>query len=609
MYMKKNYFIFAAALMALASCQTDDYLGNNPGNAEGTTEGAIRFDGGTGKITRADENPKTGATAAELLGKNFVVYGYKSFTTDNKTQVVYDNYDVNYLGDNTKSDSNTKGWEYVGQGAKKDQSIKYWDYSASQYDFVAFSFGKDNKTGDNFNVTTQKVEKGEDGKLSISLTGKVEDLAKCYFADQVTAKNQESTQKYTQGKYGEPVTFNFRSLSTKVQLGIFETIPGYSVKDVKFYDGTTSTTGNPDDKPKLYTSPTTSKTIPASSGTMKITYGTDYLASVTWTVGTEEGNENTNQITWNQLDGKVAKQNKEDDDTDNKIYIGRESSTASKSGYATVLPGNTVGALNMKVDYTLVSIDGSKEEINVKGATVTIPASYTQWKPNYAYTYIFKISDKTNGSTGTPGTDPAGLFPITFDAVVTETETGKQETITEIDDASITTYSKGEIKNNEYATGSNIYVSVPNSKLVLATSENQAANCALYKATLTGSNQPITEALVKKCLEGTAGEDGNYTLTLDTNAKLTISKVGSSDNDKLELVDKIASDDTVDGKEISSSFNFAKFKAAASATTYVFEFTDTKTTGDQNQGTKTTKYYKVIKVVAAQQNSIVPSSN
>ena len=101
-------------------------------------------------------------------------------------------------------------------------------------------------------------------------------------------------------------------------------------------------------------------------------------------------------------------------------------------------PQNT-NALHLKMDFTLVSRDGSGETINMTGATAVIPAAYAMWQPNYKYTYIFKISDKTNGRTGvydptqaddaTVNSDPAGLYPITFDAVVVNAEEdGTQET-------------------------------------------------------------------------------------------------------------------------------------------------------------------------------------
>ena len=92
----------------------------------------------------------------------------------------------------------------------------------------------------------------------------------------------------------------------------------------------------------------------------------------------------------------------------------------------------------------------------MKNARVVVPAAYCQWKPNFAYTYIFKISDNTNGTTGTTPTDPddpnsgdtEGLHPITFDAVVMEATDYAQETTTTVATNSVTSYAKDGYKAN-----------------------------------------------------------------------------------------------------------------------------------------------------------------
>lgn len=292
--------------------------------------------------------------------------------------------------------------------------------------------------------------------------------------------------------YKDDVQFNFRSLSTKVTMGIYETIPGYSVKDVVFYSNGTTALSGENNKPTLYAA---NATIPSGKGTISVTFpttnesNTDYnKAHVKFDVAT--GSENSSSIQF----GTLSTVNKEKNEKTESGFIGRDITTFStpKKGdgttkdYNVVIPAE-VGALTLKVDYTLESIDGSGETIKVTGATAVVPEKYTNWEPNFAYTYIFKISDKTNGSTG-GSTDPAGLYPITFDAIVTETETGKQETITTVDKNSITTYAKGEI-NNEYKTSDNIYVSVNNTtELHINSGEDDAktTNVKLYKATVTG---------------------------------------------------------------------------------------------------------------------------
>ena len=563
----KKYFIYAASALALASCSSDDFLGENPGNEQNASS-AINFGGETGKITRAN---KTGKDAATALGNKFVVFGYK--TTGSTTSTVYDHYNIAWKGTDNKTESNTAGWDYVGVeknslATSTEQTIKYWDYSAGQYDFIAFSFGdRTQGTGDD-DVKASKVTTTP----SYTLTGKTANLAKCFIADRITAKNKATEKANKQYSYGSAINFAFRSLATKVTMGIYETIPGYSVKDVKFY--TKADDNNPAETPTLYAA---SATIPAddAKGTMTVTFGSNTEtavdfneAKVTWKVA--EGSNNSSTIAFSAL-STVGKEKSEKTGTD---FIGRDITNASKpTDFKVVLPGTTVGDLTLKVDYTLESIDGSGEEIKVKGATAVVPEIYTKWQPNFAYTYIFKITDKTNGSTGT-GTDPAGLYPITFDAVVTETGDGIQQTITTVNDPAITTYAKGTL-NNEYKKNANIYVSVQNQALTLT----PTANCALYTVTATDMN--ISEASVANCLVNGKKDATNNTWTIADGTKKLVVTVATG----LSIVDKIDANDTPDGKEITG--NFAKF-TPTTATSYVFEFTaaDGKT-----------KHYKVIKVV------------
>lgn len=583
MYMKKYIFLAASAL-TLASCTSEDFLGNTPGNVQSNTS-AINFDGGTGKISRA-----TGADAAGALNNNYVVFGYKTDKNDSKT-TVFDHYTIHWNNLAGKTESNTKGWEYVGLTANsltsltgdKAQTIKYWDYSASQYDFVAFSFGKAIQGEGDGKVKATAVTTTP--KLSYTLTGAVNDLAKCFIADRITAKpDMETTKKKANllVGYKDDVQFNFRSLSTKVTMGIYETIPGYSVKDVKFYSS--NNTPATDNKPTLYAK---DKNIPAGNGTVTVTFPTttesetDYnKAHVEFAAATESDKSSSIQF------GNLSTVEKEKEEKGTTGFIGRDITEFStpKEGtnkkYEVVIPAK-VGALTLKVDYTLESIDGSGETIKVTGATAVVPEKYTNWEPNYAYTYIFKISDKTNGSTGG---STAGLYPITFDAIVTETETGKQETITTVADNSITTYAKDAI-NEEYKKDANIYVSVNNTTDLHINSGNEEdvtpTNVKLFTATGTGSYEKnITEATVALCLSKgtTTATTGEKVLSVDDDNKLTVTPATG-----LTIVTQIEAADAVDGNAISG--NFAKFKPT-NAGTYVFEFTDTKN--------KNTKYYKVI---------------
>lgn len=385
----KKYIFLAASALVLASCSSDDFLGENPGNNPSSAQTAISFGGTTGKISRANEI--TGAAAATALGNNFIVYGTK--TVDNKVQTVFNDYKVTYDA--------TKNWEYAGisnDQQNANQTIKYWDYSASQYDFIAYSLGKETATASGTATASKITING------YTLTGTEEQLANCYIADKKTVKKTDFNNN-------NKVTLEFHSLASKVTIGIYETIPGYSVKDVKFY--TSDADAKPSTTPALYT---TENTISSNSTTMTATvsYPNDATTpTVTLASASEQEEAQTNKITFGTL---------------KEGYLATEKGSATKPTDPTrIFPANA-GDLTLKVDYTLESVDGvdgSKETINIKGATVKVPAQYTKWQANFIYTYIFNITENTNGSTG-GSTDPAGLYPIKFDAVVKENQSNSE---------------------------------------------------------------------------------------------------------------------------------------------------------------------------------------
>lgn len=577
-----KYFLLAASALALASCSSDDFLGENPGNVQNATT-AINFGGEAGKITRGTQ---TGSTAATTLKKHFVVFGDKT-NAEGTTQAVYDHYDVKWIGEDKKTQTNQHGWEYVGCTPNKNsnldtdatQSIKYWDYSASEYNFAAFSLGALTDETDpyknqlKYNDATGTIAAGNvkisqiGSKASkYTVEGAVGDITKLYISDRITAKPNGTTPDI---KYQNAVQFNFRALKTLVRMGIFETVNGYSVKDVKFYSSTNTTSATATGTPGLYSE---NNTIPAGNGTATITFGTSTTdgsynkALVKWTSTT-----NTKDITFGNLKLKAA----ESKEAAGKNYLGRTSADASlPEDYNTVIPSAEIGKLTLKVDYTLVSTDGSKEEIKVTGATAVVPAEYTKWQPNYSYTYIFKISDKTNGNTGDP-TKP-GLYPIVFDAVVTETENGIQNTITTEETPSITTYAKGNNINDEYKSTDNIYACVTDATTgkTAALYNNNGGTyeyyAQLYKLT-AGDN--ITEAEAEAVINATGMTLGGKTLVKD--------RTYATDALDSHFVEKIDATDATDGVEISGKF----FKFKVEAGTYVFAYKK----GD-------VKSYKVIEV-------------
>lgn len=570
--MKKVFFLATAAVFALASCTNNDFVGDNTPTPTTDGQAVISFGSGVNIPTRADH---VGADAAGLLNNNFVVEGIK--TVSGSVVEVFDNYNVNWA-ENTadKTLSNTHNWEYVGQTiltGKTDiseQTIKYWDYAASQYDFWAYSLG-----GGSATVSTL----AHDATLTSSaytFTGSANDLARVYISNLVTAYNPNVTD---QPKYQDVVTMEFRALVAKIRIGLYETIPGYSVKEVKFYPaagGTAATTA------ALYAS----DAVLPSSGVCTVYFPTVGQANVSspdynkaHISFASEGTKAANQTYGTLSYGPKEKYEK----TTGDIWLARTSAqptwavpTSGTAGdYVTVLPNETGSVLTLKVDYTLESIDASGETITIHGATANIPSQYTQWKSNFAYTYIFKISDNTNGKTDVTN-GPEGLYPITFDAVVIDSQEDTQETITTVATPSITTYSvtSGVTNNNEYSTKDVVYVTVTEDGSLL----DMTGKATLY----TVSKQGATEAEVIEALNTyVSNTSGTY--------------VGRNEITLTPVTDGVGLTETeiplVDGNKITglTAGTVGKLKEFTTAGTYAFVYTKTAAT------TSNPRYQEVTK--------------
>lgn len=491
----KKYLFIAASALALASCSSEDFVGTEGGNVETGANQAINFVGNAGKITRATKN--TG-TPAEMLDGQFRIYGVKKMS---ETQIVsvFNEYSVWDVAN--KTTSNTDGWEYVGANGTtglgrgnisltKDQTIKYWDYSASEYHFVAGS------PISNFQYTLfpgKDIEsatiKGLAGHITPNKSGTALETNPVYIADPKVVKNTN---------YKDAVQFSFKRQQAMVRVGLYETIPGYSIHDVKFYDADKKVS---EDNNIILTSATTDYFVGGSNISGTINYDwTKETPSYTYAY-TETGLKKSKNWYAGML-GTLATTSagtkiKLENGTKMELLWGTDKDM-STNGYFTVIPtpsATEAAPILIKCDYTLISDDDSGETIKVTGATAAIPAAFSKWEANTRYTYLFKISDNTNGYTGN---DPnkAGLYPITFDAAVKETTDAmhKEGTVTTVSTPSITTYQDGSVVENggiKYVANKAIKVKVTDSAngtdLVLketqktGETENTVVKVAVYK--------------------------------------------------------------------------------------------------------------------------------
>ena len=477
--MKKNHLFLATAIVALAGCSDNTYMGDLEGGA-GTGTGAISFNMNTPTLSRA-----SGASAAEKLDYKFKVYGVKKTgsTYSNVFASGIYNAGADYNADpdaywvwynastaNTTT-SNTADWDYVGAAGThgttsheatvasgKDQTIKYWDYGADQYEFVAYS------------ATVAGATISKYRKDGFTVTATPAQLAGLYVADKLTinTKNNNPTKPSSgYNQIGNIVQFTFRAAGAKVRLGIYETIPGYAVQNVKFRPNATEFTETTDNA-KL--SGSFNGTSSSTSGTYDVTYNP--------TTGIAEFDASASASNYFDF-GSFA--------SATPTPVG-ESSIApmwasGSADYQNVLP-NTDNPANMilYVDYDLYnSVSG--ETIHVKGAKAVVPSMYMTWNPNYAYTYLFKISDNTNGTTGTQGTSPEGLFPITFDALTIAAADGLEVgSITTVSTPSITTYQNGSVSaaGITYANANGLLYITVNTDGTLATLNASGTTVKLY---------------------------------------------------------------------------------------------------------------------------------
>lgn len=500
----KKYIFLAASALTLASCTSDDFLGNTPGSTPTSANSAINFGGDAGKITRATSNE---GTDAQKLDGQFLVYGVKK-TNDEIFHNVFVNYSVWDVTD--KTTSNTKGWEYVGEqnatnlgtgkiSLKKAQTIKYWDYSASEYHFVAGSPTDAFKYNTSTDLTTgTEIESatvtGLAGHIEANNTETALKTDPVYIAAPVKVEKKD---------YQKPVTFTFIRQQSMVRVGLYETIPGYSITDIKFYayDTNDNTLKVSKGNNVILTSATDGYFVGGSNLTGTVTYDWKSTTPSYTYAYNETGLTKSKNWYAGKLEDILAEKSSE---TNVATLYGTEKDM-STTGYFTVLPTPSkteASPILIKCDYTLTSDDYSGETIKVTGATAAIPAAFSKWEANTRYTYLFKISDKTNGTTGDPTNpdDPAGLYPITFDAAVTEMTDKTEGTTTTFTAPSITTYQKGSVEGNtiKYVADKNIDVTVLNDKAEVQTlkttdeAAEQVGHIAVYKF-----DTEITEAEVQ----------------------------------------------------------------------------------------------------------------
>ena len=550
----KKVLILACA--ALTACTNDIDLGPNKEQVE-TLSNAIGFQMAKKNMTT------TKAPALQSKGHyNFGVWGYKKLTATSGSAIM-ENYLVGYmdeanhkgyymtddnqttLGDKDGVANGKSQWAYEKLGSSDytydgsdgyykntdmkymsnsaNQFLRYWDKSTESTKFFAYApyLNADEADRVKFEYNTdqmmtlplseRKVEKGEDESL---------------------AEYMVATQEVTKANYNNDVQLHFRRLNAKVNIKFYETIEGYNVKIVDLQSGTI---------PGVTAVPAKMTT---TSGSTTYTYGTQYKSTkvevkfdgVTTTTGTtplsiidyqygtatpyDQASPDYMTFTAPQDDdvcsapeGYISGKGVTIDGTlisDDATAKTKASKSPSTYFVIPKQPTDNSG-LTFHVTYELTALQ-TDEKITVHNATVHVPEANCKWEAGKAYTYIFRITKNSNGSTDpskpinpaepTPDTDKA-LYPIVFDGC----------TVIDWDNVTPTEH---EITNGTF----NYYLTLSASTLSKAAGATPITVNAYKKDGTTDTS--VTDGELKIFDSSNTEKTTDFTITTSTSAAPTI---------------------------------------------------------------------------------------
>ena len=411
------------------SCANEDLVVDNSLKADKQQKGMC-FSSSIKNITKAAP-----AKLQDFKRYNFGVFGYKS--TD-PTYPVIENYLVGYnddankrgyymttdsqttLGDKTETVDGQSYWSYEKLGyadytyAGEDgyikasetslmsnyanQYLRYWDEAAPNTTFYAYSpyiNGSGTATFDNgtkvLTIPSQSLKDGYDQPQ----------LYEYMWAAQTVAKDD----------YGKDVQLSFKRLNAKVNIKFWEDIEGYSIQIIDLKEGTYN---GVQAAAAIYSGSAYS----AGEYYSETGYSIDFSTSVISPVITQTPGTTVNNL--RPLVFKVP--------VETAIGTDKASASASPTTYFALPKNNTTG-FTFHVSYELTSTTG--EKIIVRNASVFVPSDKCNWKANNAYTYVFRITKNSNGSTDPdddPSIDPTdpnvgsekALYPIIFDGANVE---------------------------------------------------------------------------------------------------------------------------------------------------------------------------------------------
>lgn len=449
----KKQVLFAIATMTLASCSSDGLVNNS---SSGGGEAPIAFSVEKKNITRATQD-------LEATGHyNFGVWAYK--VNNSNSQLVMNNYLVGYSNETDKKgyehsgcstwaatignqDDHKSPWFYENLGtseykyegtdgyytkndgnytsANANQYLRYWDLAYTNTNFYAYAPYRSENVS--FDYDTKKITVKAAAQTAGYDDPSLQEFM--YAGAQATNENLED------------VKLQFKHLGAQVNLRFYESVRGYKVEII---DVTTDGTG-------IQATPATATEAANGANTTKTTtYYTTCGATIDYsnvTSPTAKVNYTDAKTTHDNLKFAIPDKDKENGLKEitskrNVKYnvIPEAVSEGATQTYATsptvyypvAQPTTSEVGFTFHVSYKLIA-DDNGEEITVKDARVYVPAKsgsdfIAAWQPNTKYTYTFKITESSTGSTSPTNPDittpsvptTPQVYPIVFDGATIE---------------------------------------------------------------------------------------------------------------------------------------------------------------------------------------------
>lgn len=452
--MKKSLF-FAVAATVLSGCASDELVDVSVPNT-GTSHSDIRF-------TISQKNTTRGYSDLNKTGHyNFGVFAYKN--TD-KVNSVMPNYLVGYydeangyqqagttVGDSEGLVDGLSYWMYEGMGSAEyngtyagqaitaaytsnnaNQYLKYWDNAAATTAFYAYApyINENVKSPVTYVDGTAQAATGTDTYVMCFPDGTIESG----MDNPSLSEYMYAYHKVPKASYGHDVSLQFTRLNAKVNIKFWEDVPGYKVRILDLSSSHAGVQAAASIKEagqgdfgyrggKFYKKNGVKISFASTPETIKQFVGTTqtnseplvFAAPTDAQIGENRYTASASASTYYAIPKGQGSNLLAGTSTDFSDAGAAEDTDFGKTGFT------------FHVSYELTAED-TGEKIVVNNATVHVPCGYANWKPNTHYTYIFKITKDSNGTTedptqpGGPTVDPTdpevpetqALYPIIFD--------------------------------------------------------------------------------------------------------------------------------------------------------------------------------------------------